>query len=261
MAIPWLTFSEKTLTAQRKINIFAIAAGKCPPLVEDGKLGPSTCGAAKAYAGLDPDISSLVSSCKSFNDAAANACNKLPWNVAKAETVTVQFVFNKALELEGFCPIEQDGKLGPKTCAAAKKVIGAQEASRMGCSSYGTLQVCEVPTTAQETAPVKQTSPAQEQVVTAEEPQTIALEPQMPAQEVTQINRPTEIQVDLSEEDEAAWDPITESWTITAAAPPPVIDRPAEEDETNWGTWAIIGGLALAAGAGTFMLLRKKKGR
>jgi hypothetical protein len=249
MTYPWLKFSAQTQSVQRKINILAIASGKCPPLVEDGKLGPSTCGAAKAYAQLDSDVSTMVKSCQSFNDAGASACNRLPWMTGRPETVTLQFALNKILEPDGFCTMKQDGKLGPTTCAGAKKVIGAQNAQRLGCYQYGTLKVCAaaspdeplsppvVPSPAP--APAPSPAPAPAPPATAEDPT-----PVMPTPAPSPAPSPAP------------------APTPGPSAPAP-LPRPqgGGDDGSDWGTWAVFGGLALAAGAGTYMLLRKKKGR
>lgn len=250
---PWLIFSAQTQSAQRQVNMLAIASGKCPPLVEDGKLGPSTCGAAKAYAGMNADVATMVKSCKSFNDAAANACKKLPWMTRSPDTITAQVTFNKLLEKDGFCAIETDGVLGPTTCAAAKKVIGAENAGKLGCLQYSTLKVCAanstptqaisppvVPSPAPTPLPAPAPAPAP---VTAEDPRPIVPTPApapAPAPVVVQAPPP----------------PSAPKQQAPAPIPRP---QGGGDSGSDWGTWAVVGGLALAAGAGTYMLLRKKK--
>lgn len=234
--------------------MLAIAAGKCPPLVEDGKLGPSTCGAAKAYAGLSPQVAELVKSCRSFNDAAAASCRRLPWLTAIADTVTVQHTFNRFLEKDGFCLIAEDGKLGPTSCAAAKHVIGAENASKMGCLQYGTLKVCAAESNPQQAisppvvpAPVPMPAPAP--VVPS--PAPAPLPAPAPAPAPITAEEPTPIVVTVDED--------LPEMKIEVPPPLPAVTRPQiEKRGTDWGTWAVVGGLALAAGAGTFMLLRKK---
>lgn len=47
----------------------------------------------------------------------------MPWKEYSAETLAAQKQLNVALKAEGFCAIDQDGKLGPGTCGAAQAVL------------------------------------------------------------------------------------------------------------------------------------------
>jgi hypothetical protein len=48
----------------------------------------------------------------------------LPWKEYSAETLAAQRALNKGLKADGYCPIDEDGKLGAATCGAARQQWG-----------------------------------------------------------------------------------------------------------------------------------------
>jgi hypothetical protein len=46
-----------------------------------------------------------------------------PWHQYSADTEELQELLNEALEEQGFCPLEVDGKLGAATCGAIRTVL------------------------------------------------------------------------------------------------------------------------------------------
>jgi len=53
------------------------------------------------------------------------ATTSFPWKAYSTDTKNVQSLVNKVLKLEGRCPIDEDGKLGPATCGAIQYAAGA----------------------------------------------------------------------------------------------------------------------------------------
>jgi hypothetical protein len=47
---------------------------------------------------------------------------EFPWGVSSSETRELQGYINEILKAEGYCPIEQDGELGPATCGAIAEI-------------------------------------------------------------------------------------------------------------------------------------------
>lgn len=229
-AYPWYAFSAQTQARQKEINLLAIKAGKCPPLVEDGKMGPSTCGAAKAYAGVSANVSELLKSCQSYNDAAANGCLKLPWMVRSPETQTLQYGLNQILMPQGFCKITEDGILGPTTCAGAKKVLGAK-AANLGCQQTGTLKVCAATSTP--TSPIS--------------PPTIP----SPGSQPPVADEPTQIP--------AAPNPSPTTPQPQPQPKPQPKPTVSTKKSSSTGPMIAAGALILAAGAGTYLLMKKGK--
>jgi LPXTG-motif cell wall-anchored protein len=48
----------------------------------------------------------------------------LPWKEYSAETLAAQRSLNQGLKADGYCPIDEDGKLGAATCGAARQQWG-----------------------------------------------------------------------------------------------------------------------------------------
>jgi lysozyme family protein len=240
---PWLTFSSQTAARQRDINLLAIREGRCPPLLEDGKLGPTTCGYAAHYAGMDPLVAEIRSSCKSTGTVNVDACLQLPWGVKSKETLTLQVALNAALVPQGFCKLVEDGVLGPNTCAAAKAVLG-DKSNAMGCRQYGTLSNCAAAAdTSQALAPAY-VPPA------APPASTYAPTPAPAADQATPIVQEPVVTVS----NPAPLAPPTPGMPATQAAMP----RPAASGMTP-GKWAILGAGVAAVGFGTYFLMKKVK--
>jgi len=58
--------------------------------------------------------------CKTYAATTAAATGTYPWAVYSADTLALQKTTNVALKAAGYCPIAEDGKLGPGTCGARK---------------------------------------------------------------------------------------------------------------------------------------------
>lgn len=261
---PWLAFSSLTLTRQRQINMLAIAAGRCPPVTEDGKLGPNTCGAADPYVGVNADIADMKKSCQRSTNHRGFPCQKLPWNVKSNATITMQAALNTLLQKQGFCELSRDGILGPTTCAAAKRVIGSANSQSMGCQTYGTLNMCGASADTSEPIadPIVVTPPAlkpSEAAVPLEtEPTRVIVTPNdvpmpapIPAAKVAPV---------VAEPAAANPQPIILDDPIPTRQPPPVVvptQAPTDKGMTT-GKWAILGVGVIAVGAGTYFLLKKK---
>lgn len=136
---PWSGYSADTLNRQREINIQAVLSGRCPPLVEDGILGPKTCGAAAAYASQLPAVAEMTTKCTSFTTSAATGCSPIPWNTKANGALSLQIGLNMKLPGLGFGKLVEDGVLGPNTCAGAAAVLGEATAIGLGCKSFGSL--------------------------------------------------------------------------------------------------------------------------
>lgn len=66
--------------------------------------------------------------------AAAAGPEQFPWGVYADSTKALQHDINNGLAFNGYCPIGEDGKLGPATCGASKLVLGGAPAE---CKSFG----------------------------------------------------------------------------------------------------------------------------
>ena len=71
-----------------------------------------------------------------------------PWGVPAPETKVLQGELNKKLKADGLCPLNEDGKLGPGTCGAAKK-YGVPLST---CKSFTAPAPCGAPPSKEEPA-------------------------------------------------------------------------------------------------------------
>ncbi len=123
-AFPWGVYSKNTEHLQRSYNLWAKTTGYCQ-ISEDGKLGPTTCGAYRVQTG------NQLASCKSYNTPQKCGEHMQPsdphgllWGVKTGETAAAQFQYNVWARDNGYCPISADGKLGAGTCGALRTAGG-----------------------------------------------------------------------------------------------------------------------------------------
>jgi hypothetical protein len=85
-----------------------------------------------------------------------------PWREASADTQELQSLTNEVLRQHGYCPIDVDGKMGPRTCGAinmALAVTGQQVPMPESCTEHATEWIapsrepCGVQTPAPSTEP------------------------------------------------------------------------------------------------------------
>ncbi len=265
---PWLTYSDLTRERQQEINTLALINGRCPPLLEDGKLGPGTCSSAKVYSKVSAPISAMLSSCQSYNDAAALTCFKLPVGVKSANTLTLQRALNNILVPQGFCKISEDGVLGAETGAAAKQVLGETVARKIGCTTFGMLKTCSAASTPSgPIAPVP--SVPSEATPTPVAPPTPAT-PSTPSAETTTPIVVGPSRADLEKKctdsrgvvdgDDCVWseDNYCDLKAFAAGNCLPNTDITVSKKPASVWPW-LIGAGVLAVGAGTFVAMKRKK--
>jgi len=124
---PWGVYSENTEHLQRNFNLWAGVRGYCR-ITEDGKLGPTTCGAVKLQTGGAP------ATCQTLNTPQRCGKEETPsdpkgyiWGVKTTETAIAQHAYNTWARSNGYCAISVDGKLGPGTCGALAVAKGGGE--------------------------------------------------------------------------------------------------------------------------------------
>jgi lysozyme family protein len=247
---PWLAFSTLTRDVQREINTLRVRDdGKCPILVEDGKLGPATCSAVKIYAPRSGTIAAVLSSCKSFNDAAISNCLTLPWLQPSLETITFQKALNAVLVKQGYCKILEDGVMGPETCGAAQQVLGATF-TQVGCKTPAVLKMCAAAASpASPIAPVPVTT-------TETTPVTVQVAPEVPSPDDTAPSADVTTPVAPSAPSADSTAPVGPSAPPSSSAPttePP----PPPKSSALW----VAGGLAAAGLVGLLVWQKKRKGR
>jgi hypothetical protein len=248
---PWLVFSSEVRDIQREINGMRVALDSaCPILVEDGKLGPATCSAAKVYSSRSGTVAGLLGSCKSYNDAAIANCLVLPWMQPSLETVTFQRALNSVLVPQGYCKIKEDGVLGPETCGAAQQVLGATF-TKVGCQSPSMLKVCAATSNPEQpVAPVPSVMPPAPTEATALSVPSAA--PESQEAPVLPVVAPE------SEEQEVLVQGSRNATTTTTTTTATTDTAPKKENSAFW--W-IVGGLAVAGVAGAYVVAKRKQRR
>lgn len=89
--------------------------------------------------GCGPGSPPGVRGCAGIGAVTGNDSVDYPWREYSGETSVLQSLTNDALDANGYCKLTVDGKLGPATCGAVKKMLditGADASPPSTCESF-----------------------------------------------------------------------------------------------------------------------------
>lgn len=121
------------IVMQKFANVMLESEGYCK-IAEDGIVGAKTCGAVRKYGGLNTPEMVAICNEKGYVEPTRPPCPGSTTTAPVGASIAAdQISANMWLTANGYCQIDVDGTLGPKTCGAFR---AAQMKIPTACTSF-----------------------------------------------------------------------------------------------------------------------------